>query len=78
MPDQQEWGPFSREKAWLTYRENMAEAARLKKKIAQEREEGTASEREMLEQAVEALGRLTDNTILAGVVKKALEARKAE
>ena len=44
----------------------------------QDRETGTASDRELVLKAAEALGRLTDNTILLPVVRKALEARKTE
>jgi hypothetical protein len=67
--------PFSPEKAWLTYRENMTEAARLRDEIRQATESGEGNERETLLKATEALGRLTDNTILKRIVRKALEER---
>jgi len=67
--------PFSMEKAWLTYQKNMSEAARLREEIRQGSENGSASERELLLKAAEALGRLTDNTVLKPIVEKALEAR---
>ena len=67
--------PFSREQAWMTFQKNMSEAARLQEEIRQGAEDGSASERELLLKASEALGRLTDNTILKRIVEKALEAR---
>ena len=67
--------PFSPEKAWVTFQENRERALMLKSKAEEARREGSAPEREMLLQAVEALGLLTDNTILLRVVRKALEAR---
>ena len=70
--------PFSREKAWVTFQDNMEAARRLQEEIRQARETGTASDRELVLKAAEALGRLTDNTILLPVVRKALEARKTE
>ena len=70
--------PFSREKAWVTFQDNMEAARRLQEEIRQDRETGTASDRELVLKAAEALGRLTDNTILLPVVRKALEARKTE
>ena len=70
--------PFSREKAWVTFQDNMEAARRLQEEIRQDRETGTASDRELVLKAAEALGRLTDNTVLLPVVRKALEARKTE
>ena len=70
--------PFSREKAWVTFQDNMEAARRLQEEIRQGRETGTVSDRELVLKAAEALGRLTDNTILLPVVRKALEARKTE
>lgn len=70
--------PFSREKAWVTFQDNMEAARRLQEEIRQSRETGTASDRELVLKAAEALGRLTDNTVLLPVVRKALEARKTE
>ena len=70
--------PFSREKAWVTFQDNMEAARRLQEEIRQNRETGTASDRELVLKAAEALGRLTDNTVLLPVVRKALEARKTE
>ena len=67
--------PFSREKAWMTFQENMETAARLRDEVLQERAEGSVPERELLLKAVDALGRLTDNTILLRVVQKGLESR---
>ena len=68
--------PFSRERAWLTFQENMREAARLREEVRQGKETGQESDRELLLKATEALGRLTDNTILLKVVQRALEARE--
>lgn len=70
--------PFSREKAWLTYQENMTRAAALREEIRQGQADGSLSERELLFRAAEALGRLTDNTILARIVRGAVEARDKE
>ncbi len=67
--------PFSREKAWITFQENMRESARLRESIRKGMESGNVPERELVIQASDALGRLTDNTILKKVVQKALEAR---
>lgn len=75
MADQME-NPFSKEKAWATYRENMRVAARIKAEL--ENPDCLWSEREKLFQAVEAVGRLTDNTVLARIVRQAVEARDAE
>ena len=68
--------PFSKEKAWMTFQDNMTEAARLRDEILKGKEEGSASEKELLLKATEALGRLTDNTILKRIVEKALDARE--
>ena len=68
--------PFSPENAWLTYQNNMKEAKRLKEEVLREKEAGNASDRELVIMAADALGRLTDNTILKRVVQKALEARE--
>ena len=67
--------PFSGEKAWISYQENMARAKSLRQEICQGQADGSLSEREMLFLAAEALGRLTDNTILARIVRGAVEAR---
>ena len=67
--------PVRREKAWMTFQENMETAARLRNEVLQERAEGSVPERELLLKAVDALGRLTDNTILLRVVQKGLESR---
>ena len=66
--------PFSMERAWETFQENMREARRLREEIRQGQADG-GNERELLLKAAEALGRLTDNTILKRVVQKGLEAR---
>ncbi len=66
--------PFSMERAWETFQENMHEARRLREEIRQGQADG-AGERELLLKAAEALGRLTDNTVLKRVVQKGLEAR---
>ena len=66
--------PFSMERAWETFQENMREARRLREEIRQGQADGE-NERELLLKAAEALGRLTDNTILKRVVQKGLEAR---
>jgi len=78
MTEQQEEpiGPFSMEKAYQTYPENISEARQLKRAIDEGRQDGTATERELLLMASEALGRLTDNTILKRIVEKGLEARE--
>ena len=78
MTEQQEepFGPFSMEKAYQTYQENISEARKLKSAIEEGRQDGTATERELLLMASEALGRLTDNTILKRIVEKGLEARE--
>ncbi len=73
---QAEMNPFSPEKAWMTYQENMTEAERLRAEIREGLEQG-APERELLLKAAEAIGRLTDNTILRSLIQKALEAREA-
>jgi len=75
MAEQME-NPFSKEKAWATYQENMREAGRIKAEL--ERPDCPWAEREKLFQAVEALGRLTDNTVLARIVRQAVEARDTE
>ena len=77
MPEQPDalQNPFSREKAWVTFRENMAEAARLRREIREAQASDSASDRELLLKAAEALGRLTDNTILLPLVEEALKAR---
>lgn len=69
--------PFSAEKAWVTFQDHMEGARKLLEEIRKEQAEGTATDREMLLQAVDALGKLTDNTILYRVVRKGLEARDA-
>ena len=66
--------PFSMERAWETFQENMREARRLREEIRQGQADGE-NERELLLKAAEALGWLTDNTILKRVVQKGLEAR---
>ena len=68
--------PFSMERAYATFEENMRTARRLREEIRQGRKKG-APEREMLLKGAEALGRLTDNTILRRIVQKGLEARDA-
>ena len=70
--------PFSMEKAFLTFQENMRIAAELKEEIDREAGKGTVSDRELLMKATEALGRLTDQTILVQIIRRALEARDAE
>ena len=67
--------PFSRENAWITFQKNMETAARMRDEVLREKEQGGAGDREMLMKATEALGCLTDNTILKKVVEKALEER---
>ena len=70
--------PFSMEKAFLTFQENMRTAAALKEEIDREAGKGTVSDRELLMKAAEALGRLTDQTILAQIIRRELEAREAK
>ena len=70
-----EQNPFSREKAWQTYQENMRSARRLREEIRLGTESGE-NDRELLLRAVEALGFLTDNTILARIVRRSLEGRE--
>ena len=70
----QELNPFGREKAWRTWLENRDAVLRLRKEIRQGRESG-ATTREQLLRSVEIIGRLTDNTILLQIVRRALEAR---
>lgn len=76
MEQKENFGPFSMEKAYQTYRDNMSEAARLKDEIENEKREGTGTDRELLLKTVEALGRLTDNTILKRIVEKSLRERE--
>lgn len=68
--------PFSMERAYAAFEENMRAARRLREEICQGQEKG-APERELLLKGAEALGRLTDNTILRRIVQKGLEARDA-
>ena len=76
MPDQEAMqNPFSREKAYLTFLKNTKRAAFLKEEIRIAQEKGNRTDREMLLMAAEALGCLTDNTILERIVQKALESR---
>ena len=70
--------PFSQEKAWLTFQEHLKGAARLREEIRQGLEDGTASDRELTIKAADALGRLTDNTILERVIRQALEGRDSQ
>ena len=70
--------PFSRENAWLAFQKNREEALRLREMIRQEQETGTATERERLIQAADALGRLTDNSVLRPAVEKSLAERAAK
>lgn len=67
--------PFSPENAWITFRNNMTEAGRLKQEVLREKDTGRLTDRELVLKATEALGRLTDNTILLRIVEKALKAR---
>ncbi len=66
--------PFSVEKAWQTFLENREAAMALRDAFRQGEAEG-APVREQLLRAVEAVGRLTDNTIFLKIVHQALEAR---
>lgn len=70
--------PFSREKAYAVFLENMRGAARLREEIRQKKEEPGTDDRELLLKYAEMLGRLTDNTILEGMIRKALESRERE
>ena len=70
--------PFSMETAYLKYRENMAEASRMKAEIQSLRETGEVSTRELLLRTVEALGLLTDNTAFLRIMRNALEARDSK
>ena len=70
--------PFSPEKAWLTFQENMDKARRLREEIRQDLEAGGKTDRELILKATEALGMLTDNTVIARVVRRALEERDAK
>ena len=56
----------------------MRTAAALKEEIDREAGKGTDSDRELLMKAAEALGRLTDQTILAQIIRRELEARDAK
>ena len=70
--------PFSKENAYLTWRKNMETAERLRREIREAAENGGAPERELVIRAAEALGMMTDNTILGRIVRQALEGRDAE
>lgn len=70
--------PFSRENAWLTFQRNMEEAARLREEIRQGQESGALTERELLIKAADALGRLTDNSVLRPAIEKSLAERDAK
>jgi|GEM_PF-5321374 len=70
----EEYGPFSPEKAYLTFRDNMDTSRRLMAEIKEGQAAGE-SDRVLLLKAVDALGRLTDNTILLPVIRRHLEAR---
>lgn len=67
--------PFSPEKAYAVYLNNMEEAARLREEIRQDMASDGVSERELLLKTVSALGKLTDNTILEKIVRRSLEER---
>ncbi|MBQ9251363.1 MAG: hypothetical protein IJ188_06110 [Clostridia bacterium] len=67
--------PFSKEKALHTFRENMSRATELRAEIDAALAAGTGEDRDLVLKAAEALGRLTDNTILERLVRQALEAR---
>ena len=70
----QELNPFSREKAWRTWLENRDAALRLREEIREGRESGDPTRAQLLRSA-EIIGRLTDNTILLPIVRRALETR---
>ena len=80
MSEQQDalQNPFSKEKAYITFQENMQVSSEMWGNYREKRKSGTASTRELLLEATEILGRLTDNTILAEMVRKGLEAREKE
>ena len=67
--------PFSRETTYFTFLENMENASRLRAEIQKARAEGTGTDRELVLKAAEALGMLTDNTILYRIVSQALAKR---
>lgn len=70
--------PFSPEKAYMDYLKNMSEAERLRDEVDRAMEAGGADERELLLKATQALGYLTDNSVVYKVVRKALEGRDGE
>ena len=70
--------PFSMENAYLKFRRNTAEAARLKAETDAARGREDVSVRETLLQAVDALSYLTDNAALPKIMRQALEARDAK
>jgi len=66
--------PFSMAEAYKTYQRNMHRAEELIYELTKGAR-GDVSEHDLLLMAVEALGRMTDNTALLPVVEKALAAR---
>ncbi|MBR2823000.1 MAG: hypothetical protein IKE24_04880 [Clostridia bacterium] len=66
--------PFSKEKAWETFTENRERSIALREAFRKGALEG-APVREQILRAVEAVGRMTDNTIFLRIVKRALETR---
>lgn len=80
MSEQQDalQNPFSKEKAYITFQENMQISSEMWGNFREKRKSGAASTRELLLEASEILGRLTDNTILAEMVRRGLEAREKE
>lgn len=70
-----EENPFSREKAWQTFQVNRERVITLRAAFRQGENEG-APVREQLLRAVEAIGKMTDNTIFLRIVQQALEARE--
>ena len=69
--------PFSREKAWVTYRTRMKDVQRLRNELRQELEGDTIPVRESLVKALDILGQVTDNSVVYRVIRQALEARDA-
>ena len=74
---QEEFDPFSPETAVRTLRSNREISERLLLEIDHGIDTGEQV-RVLLDMAVEAIGRMTDNTILKRIIDKALENREKE
>lgn len=71
---QEEPGPFSMELAYQVYQKNVECTDQLLKSIVADAENG-ASETALLLTAVDAIAKLTDNTILKAVIEKSILSR---